>query len=79
MANKNTTSKPAIRQANAAGLRRPRWDADDTDTGARPPTPKTAGTSKPSTAPLDNPVANRNAGRPRQKGTTPRPTEKPLD
>jgi hypothetical protein len=24
-------------------------------------------------------VANRNAGRPRQKGTTPRPTEKPLD
>ncbi|AZO63674.1 MAG: hypothetical protein E5Y88_01870 [Mesorhizobium sp.] len=75
----NTTSKPAIRQVNADGLRHPRRDANETDAGAKPPTPKTAGTSKPSTAPLDNPVVNRNAGGPRQSGTTPRPTDKPLD
>ncbi|MER8827708.1 hypothetical protein NKH73_06600 [Mesorhizobium sp. M0938] len=79
MGKENTTSKPVIRQADAGGLPHPRRDADNTDAGAKPPTPKTAGTSKPSTAPLDNPVANRNAGRPRQSGTTPRPSEKPLD
>jgi hypothetical protein len=79
MANKNATSKPTIRQVKAGGLRHPRRDANTMDAGAIPPTPTTAGTSKPSTAPLDNPVANRNAGRPRQSGTTPRPTEKPLD
>jgi hypothetical protein len=79
MAKENSTSKPTIRQASADGLPHPKRDADNMDAGAKPPTPKTAGTSKPPTAPLDNPVANRNAGRPRQPGTTPRPSEKPLD
>ena len=79
MSNENSTSKPSARSPNADGLPHPRRDANDTDAGAKPLTPKTAGTSQPSTAPLDNPVANRNAGRPRQTTNTPRPTDKPLD
>lgn len=79
MSNENSTSKPSVRSPNADALPHPRRDASDTDAGAKPLTPKTAGTSRPSAPPLDNPVANRNAGRPRQASTTPRPTDKPLD
>jgi hypothetical protein len=79
MANENSRSKPSVRPPNTDGLPHSRRDASDTDAGAKPLTPKTAGTSQPSSVPLDNPVANRNAGRPRQTSTTPRPTDKPLD
>lgn len=79
MAKEDSISKPAVRSPNTEGLPHPRRDASDTDAVAKPPTPKTAGASRPSSVPLDNPVANRNSGRPRQAGTTPRPTGKPLD
>ncbi len=79
MGKENSVSKPAVRSPNADGLPHASRDANDTDAGAKPLTAKTAGKSRPSTAPLDNPDANRNAGQPRQAGTTPRPTDKPLD
>lgn len=79
MANDNSASKPAVRSPNAEGLPHPRRDAGGTDAGAKPPTPKTAGAPRPPTVPLDNPVTNRNAGARRQSGTTPRPTDKPVD
>ncbi|MEI9414987.1 hypothetical protein [Mesorhizobium sp. Cs1321R2N1] len=79
MTKEGSTSKPAVRSPNAGGLPHPRRDANATDAGAKPVTPKTAGASRPSSVPLNNPVANRNAGRPRQASTTPRPTDKPLD
>lgn len=79
MAKEDSASKPAVHSPNAEGLPHPGRDASDTDAGAKPLTPKTAGASRPSSVPLDNPVANRNAGRPRQASTTLRPTDKPLD
>jgi hypothetical protein len=78
MTNEKSTSKPAVQTPSSAGLPDAR-DSNATDAGATPLVPETAGTSQASTVPLDNPVANRNAGRPRQASTTPRPTDKPLD
>ena len=80
MAQLKNTSQPATRSPNAGGLPHPNRDAMDSDSGARPATPKTAGgAEEQSTSPLDSKVANRNAGRKREAGTTPRPTDKPLD
>ncbi|TPI10978.1 hypothetical protein FJW06_21495 [Mesorhizobium sp. B4-1-3] len=73
------TSKPAVKSPDPEGLPHPRRDAQNSDAGARPTTPKTAGAGQPSSSPLDNRVANRNAGRRREAGQTPRPTDKPLD
>ncbi|CDX40997.1 conserved hypothetical protein [Mesorhizobium plurifarium] len=79
MAQPKDTSKPAVKSPGPEGLPDPHRDAQDSDAGAAPAAPKTAGAPQPSTSPLDNPVANRNVGRRRQTGPTPRPTDKPLD
>ncbi|BCM17913.1 hypothetical protein [Mesorhizobium sp. J8] len=73
------TSKPAVNSPDPEGLPHPRRDAQNSDAGARPTAPKTAGARQPSSSPLDNRVANRNAGRRREARPTPRPTDKPLD
>ena len=73
------TATPPVRSPDAAGLPHPRRDAEDSDSGARPTAPKTAGAPVASRSPLDSRIANRNAGRPRQAGTTPRPTDEPLE
>ncbi|MBZ9677586.1 hypothetical protein [Mesorhizobium sp. ES1-1] len=70
--------RPPIRSSGADGLPHPHRDAQDSDEGGRPTVPKTAGAPLASESPLDSRVANRNAGRPRQASTTPRPTDKPL-
>jgi hypothetical protein len=77
MTNEKSTSKPAVQTPSSAGVPEA-MDSNATDAGPTPQVPKTAGSFQPSTAPLDNTVANRNAGRPRQASTTPRPTDKPL-
>ncbi|PBC06961.1 hypothetical protein [Mesorhizobium sp. WSM3859] len=76
---KDTSSKPAVKSPDPEGLPRPHRDAQDSDAGAAPTAPKTAGAPEPSASPLDSRVANRNAGRRREAGPTPRPTDKPLD
>ncbi|ESZ39628.1 hypothetical protein X732_14840 [Mesorhizobium sp. L2C066B000] len=75
----NPAATPSVRSPEAAGLPHPRRDAEDSDSGAKPTAPKTAGAQQASRSPLDSRVANRNAGRPRQAGTTPRPTDEPLE
>ncbi|TPL12373.1 hypothetical protein FJ938_00410 [Mesorhizobium sp. B2-4-14] len=79
MSTPRNTSKPAPRTPETEGLPHPGRDAQDTDAGAAPTVPKTAGAAQPDASPLDNRVANRNAGRRRQAGTTPRPTDEPLE
>ncbi|MBZ9991174.1 hypothetical protein LB572_29190 [Mesorhizobium sp. BH1-1-5] len=79
MAQPKDTSKPAVKSTDPEGLPHPHRDAQDSDAGATPTAPKTAGAREPSASPLDNRVANRNAGRRPQAGPTPRPTDKPLD
>ncbi|TPM96602.1 hypothetical protein [Mesorhizobium sp. B2-1-3A] len=73
------SDRPPVRSPGADGLPHPRRDAEDSDDGAKPTAPKTAGAQEASESPLDSRVANRNAGRPRQAGATPRPIDKPLD
>lgn len=79
MAEPKDLSKPAVKSPDPGGLPHPHRDGQDSDAGAAPTAPKTSGARETSTSPLDNPVANRNAGRRRQTGPTPRPTDKPLD
>lgn len=79
MATPKNVSKPSLKSPDADGLPHPHRDARDSDAGASPKAPKTAGAKERSTSPLDNRVANRNAGRPRQAGATPRPTDEPLE
>lgn len=51
--------------------------ADETSSKDTPVVPKTSGAAKPADGTAKNPVADRNPG-PRQAGTTPRPTDKPI-
>ncbi|MBZ9759749.1 hypothetical protein LB553_02470 [Mesorhizobium sp. CA8] len=79
MAQAKDPSKPAVKTPGPEGLPHPRRDAQDSDAGARPTVPKTAGAREPATSPLDSRIANRNTGRRRETGPTPRPTDKPFD
>jgi len=72
------SARTPVTSPGADGLPHPRRDAEDSDPGAMPTAPKTAGAKEASGSPLDSRIANRNAGRPRQAGATPRPTDKPL-
>jgi hypothetical protein len=72
-------AEPPVRSPNTDGLPHPSRDSEDSDSGARPTAPKTAGAKKAAGSPLDSRVANRNAGRRRHAGATPRPTDEPLE
>lgn len=50
-------------------------DRENTQDGKAP---KTSGAPKRGKEPLPNPIADRNTEGPREAGTTPRPTDKPI-
>ena len=75
----NNTNVPPVRDAGAAGV--PKSDHrdlinDEADQAAS--APKTSGAPERVKEPLANKLADRNSEGPREAGTTPRPTDKPI-
>lgn len=74
---KKLGSKTVINETDAAGTPVQRKGKTLREEPA-PPVPKTSGGPKPQPDTSKSPVANRNTEGPRQAGTSPRPTDKPI-
>lgn len=74
--NGDETQKPSVQSPDSDRL------VDETAPGDEANEPRKmpmSGGAKPEPDPLRNPLANRNTEGPRHAGTTPRPTDKPIE
>ena len=75
------THTPNVREADGRGVPEKDNSADilNDERSQRPTAPKTSGAPNRGKEPLVNPTADRDKEGPRMPGTTPRPTDKPIE